>query len=191
MTRGFTLRNARREDASEIAKLFLISSDGLAEYIWSKIDAPGLSLAEIGAGRYARDDVAFSYRHCMVAERHGTTVGMLHGFEMPESGGETEEDPVLRPYAELEDAGSYYISGIALFPDHRGQGLGTALLEAAHERAVALGLPRASLICFEQNEGAMRLYQRFGYQETARRPLVAHPMLHYAEGDAVLLARAV
>jgi len=191
MARKFTLRNATREDAGEIAKLFLISSDGLAEYMWSQIDAAGRSLAEIGAERYAREGVALSYENCIVAERNGITVGMLHGFEMPESDGGITKDPVLRPYAELEDAGSYYVSGIALFPDHRAQGIGTALLEAAHERAISLKLPRVSLICFEMNEDAMRLYKRFGYQEFARRPLVPHPMLHYKEGDAVLLVKAI
>ena len=191
MARRFTLRDATREDAGEIAKLFLISSHGLAEYIWSQIDAPGQSLAQIGAERYAREGVAFSYEKCIVAERNGIIVGMLHGFEMPESDGSVTEDPVLRPYAELEDAGSYYVSGVALFPDHRGQGIGTALLGAAHERATSLRLPRASLICFEMNEDAMRLYKRFGYQEFARRPLVPHPMLHYKEGDAILLVKAI
>ena len=191
MARKFNLRDATREDAGEIAKLFLISSDGLAEYIWSRIGAPGRSLAETGAERYAREGVAFSYENCIVAERNGIIVGMLHGFDMPEGNGGVTEDPVLRPYAELEDAGSYFVSGVALFPDHRNQGIGTALLEAAHERATSLRLPRVSLICFEMNEDAMRLYKRFGYQEFARRPLVPHPMLHYKEGDAILLVKAI
>ena len=191
MARKFTLRDATREDAGEIAKLFLIASYGLAEYLWSRVDAPGQSLAEIGAGRFAREDHPSSYENCIVAERGGIVVGMMHGFEMPEGDGSVTEDPVLRPYAELDDAGSYRVSGVALFPDHRNQGIGTALLEAAHERATSLRLPRASLICFEMNEDAMRLYKRIGYQEFARRPLVPHPMLHYKEGDAVLLGRAI
>lgn len=191
MTTDFSIRDAAREDAREIAKLYLIASDGLAEYIWRQIDMPGLSPEEIGAHRYAREDVPFSYQRCMMAERDGRILGMLNGFEMPESDGQIEEDPVLQPYAELEDAGSYYISGIALYPDHRGQGIGSALLKAAHERARNLNLPRASLICFERNQGALRLYQRFGYEEQDRRPLVPHPTLHYTDGDAILMVRSV
>ena len=30
-------RKAVKEDSTDIARLFLVSSDGLAEYIWSKI----------------------------------------------------------------------------------------------------------------------------------------------------------
>jgi ribosomal protein S18 acetylase RimI-like enzyme len=107
----------------------------------------------------------------------------------PEAGVET--DPVLRPYAELEDYGSLYLSGIALMPEHCGQGIGTRLMAAVEGRARALGRPRVSLICFERNEGAMRLYRRLGFVELARRPLVPHPLLHYPDGDAVLLAQPV
>lgn len=187
------IRPAVREDCAEIAKLFLISSDGLAEYIWGRMDMPGLSLIEVGAQRYAREETAFSYQNCLVVEQDGKVVGMLHCFPMdpdPDSS-EAESDPVLRPYSELEDYGSLYISGIAFYPNYRNQGLGTRLLEAAQDQARRLGLPRVSLICFERNEAAMRLYRRFGYREIDRRAIVPHPALHYSDGDALLLVRDV
>lgn len=184
------LRPARRDDAPAIAALFLIASDGLARYIWSRIDMPGKTLEEIGAARYAREGVAFSYQNCLVAEHNGRVVGMLHSFAMdrPEVP-ETETDPVLRPYAELEDYGSLYISGLAVLPAYRGRGLGRSLLLAAHDRAKAMGRPRVSLICFEANANAMGLYRAEGYRELDRRPIVPHPDLHYTDGEAVLLAR--
>ena len=192
MTGTITLRPAKRDDCADIARLFLISSDGLAEYIWSQVAEPGESLAETGRRRYAREDVAFSYQNCTVATLSGARVGMVHSFPMPESDGEEEADPVLRPYAELEDPGvSLYISGIATYPEHRRKGYGRRLLAAAHQRARTLGLPRVSLICFEDNQGAMRLYRRHGYEEAARRAVVPHPSLHYADGDAVLLVKAL
>ena len=117
---------------------------------------------------------------------------MAHSFPMDaDPAAEPETDPVLRPYAELEDYRSLYLSGIALFAEHRGQGIGTKLMAAVDERARAVNRPRVSLICFEPNEGAMRWYRRLGYQELARRALVPHPLLHYSAGDAVLLARGV
>ncbi len=54
-------RQAVKEDSADIARLFLISSDGLAEYIWSKVAEPGETVIEAGAHRYAREGVAFSY----------------------------------------------------------------------------------------------------------------------------------
>jgi ribosomal protein S18 acetylase RimI-like enzyme len=188
-----TLRQAERDDCARIARLFMIAADGVAEYIWSKIDAPGLSLLEVGERRYAREGVAFSYQNCMVAERDGAVVGMVHSFPMrrPDgSDGHGETDPVLAPYAALEDYGSLYISALATFYEYRNLGIGTRLLEQARRRARALGLERLSLICFEKNEKALRLYRRLGFGELDRRAIVPHPFLRYREGDAILLARS-
>ena len=187
-----TIRAARKEDAREIAKLFEISSDGLASYIWSKLQGPGQSLIDVGAARYARENAIFSYQNCMIAERAAEIVGMVHCY--PENGPPDEvrdSDPILRPYLELELYGSLYISSIAVFEAFRGQGIGTGLMDVAFERADALRLPHVSLICFEQNEGAMRLYTRLGFREIDRRAIVPHPSLHYRDGSALLMAREV
>ena len=188
--RPATIRPAIREDSAAIAELFLISSDGLAAYIWSGMGMPRLSLIEIGTQRYAREGMAFSYQNCLMAETAGGVAGMVHSFEMT-AGREAEDDPVLRPYAELEDAGSLYITGIAVHPRSRDAGIGTRLLEAAHDRARRLTLPRVSLICFERNAAAMRLYHRHGYAERDRRAIIPHPTLHYKDGDAILLVKQV
>lgn len=184
------VRRARKKDAAEIARLFLVSSDGLAAYIWSRLAAPGETLAAVGARRYARTGTAFSFENCLLASVDGAVAGMAHAFPMPaRAADEVEEDPVLAPYAALEDAGSLYLSGLAVDAAHRGRGIGSALMDHVERLAIATGCGRVSLICFERNEGAMRFYRRRGYRETARRPLVPHPTLRYAGGDAVLLAR--
>jgi ribosomal protein S18 acetylase RimI-like enzyme len=98
---------------------------------------------------------------------------------------------VLQPYCELEDYGSLYISAVAVFSQYRGLRIGSILLAEAQRRAQRLAQPRLSLICFEGNHRALRLYQRLGYQESDRRPIVPHPSLHYSDGDAVLMVRTV
>ena len=134
--------------------------------------------------------MAFSYENCLIAELDGATVGMAHCFAMEmDPDGEAESDPVLRPYGELEDYGSLYLSGLAVVEACRNAGIGAALMAAVNRRARDLSLARISLICFERNEGAMRLYRRLGFREVSRRALVPHPALHYQDGDAVLLAR--
>lgn len=186
------IRLATRNDCTDIARLFLISSDGLATYIWSRMHMPGLSLEDVGTRRYAREGVAFSYENCLVATDGDAVLGMLHAFPMERAAdAQPENDPILRPYSELEDYGSLYISGVALYPGHRRKGIGTRLLDAAASRARRLGLPRLSLICFEENRRAMAFYYRYGFAEIDRRPLVPHPTLKYREGDAVLLACAI
>jgi len=194
MTDTMTFRPARRDDARPIAELFQISSDGVADYVWTLLQSeyPGLSLIEIGERRYARQDTDFSYENCIVAESGGEVVGMLHSFAMPDEiePPPADMDPVLRPYAELEIAASLYISGLALKPAFRGQGIGTKFLGLAHERARTLGLQTLSLLVFEANEGAVRLYEREGFTEQDRRAIVPHPLIHYT-GDAILMAAKV
>jgi len=196
---GVRLRPATRADAPAIARLFLVSSDGLAAYIWGLMAPamPGLTLEQIGAARYARDGVAFSWQNCTVAEAPGAAggpgavVAMLHAYRIdppdPAAPPDPDPDPVLRPYQELEDPGSLYISGIAVLPDWRGHGIGNRLMAAAEARARAERLPRLSLICFEANAGAARLYRRLGFRVVGRRALVPHPCLHYQSGDALLM----
>lgn len=182
------MRRARKEDAAEIARLFLVSSDGLAAYIWRRLARPGEALADVGARRYARTGTAFSFENCLIVTVDGAVAGMAHAFPMPvRAEDDVEDDPVLAPYAALEDPGSLYLSGLAVDEAHRGRGIGGALMDHVEGLAIERNCRRASLICFERNEGAMRFYRRRGYREIARRPLVPHPTLRYAEGDAVLL----
>lgn len=186
------IRPAGRTDSTDIARLFLISSDGLAEYIWSRITRPGETVTEAGARRYAREDVAFSYQNCLIAERDGRTVGMAHSFPMEaDPDAEPETDPILKPYSDLEEYGSLYLSGLAVDAGHRNDGIGNALLAAVNRRAREFGVQRISLICMERNEGAMRLYRRLGFKERDRRAIVPHPCLHYDDGDAILLSREI
>lgn len=97
--------------------------------------------------------IGWPRRLCMESNCQGRRgAGMLHCFEMENDQGEEgpgaapEADPVLRPYMELEDYGSLYVSGVAVEMEFRGQGLGTKLIERAEARARELGLPRVSLI---------------------------------------------
>lgn len=188
------IRDAQKQDARRIAELFRISSDGYADYVWRKhqVDHPGLSPLEIGQRRYERDDAAFSYRNCMVIVCAAEVVGMMHAFVMPTSEPDAppERDPVLAPVAALEVPGSLYLSGLAILAVWRGCGLGSALLDAARARARKLGCDRLSLICFEQNDRAMRLYRRQGFYEIDRRTIVPHPLIRRS-GDAVLMVANV
>jgi ribosomal protein S18 acetylase RimI-like enzyme len=101
-----------------------------------------------------------------------------------------ETDPILVPYSVLEEDKSYYICGMAVEEEHRDKGIGTGLLEEAERTCRQLGLGKLSLIVFERNTGARRLYERYGYAETRRHVVVPHPLIHYT-GDALLMVKKV
>lgn len=185
------MRPATREDARKIAELFAISSGGVAEYVWGTLapEYPGLTPVEIGAQRYAGDRGNFSYKNCTVAELGGEVIGMLHAFPMePAEGEEPREpvDPVLEPYARLEAPGTYYVSAMALLPGHRGKGLGTRMLEIARENARRSGCREVSLLVFGQNEGAVSLYERNGFEVIDRAAVVTHEKIRYT-GEVLLM----
>jgi ribosomal protein S18 acetylase RimI-like enzyme len=182
------IRSATRQDARDIATLFLMSSDGLASYIWSLVAEPGADLIDVGTARYERENTAFSYQNCHMVDVDGRVAGMLHAFEMT-ADDTPETDPVLRPYSELEDPGSLYVSGVAVHEAFRRQGLARALMEHADAVARAQGLPRVSLICFDRNTPALDLYASLDFREIDRRAVVPHPSLHYPDGNALLLVR--
>lgn len=63
-----------------------------------------------------------------------------------------------------DHAGMGAIQNLGITPSHRDQGLGTILLLNAVEGFRAAGLNRVHLEVTAENEGAIRLYQRMGFQ---------------------------
>ena len=188
---NYTIRPARKSDCPAIAALYRISSDGVADYIWTKMAEPGEDILKVGQRRYEREESLFSYCNCHVVESDGEVIGMLVAFPMHVDPAEEEEtDPVLSPYSKLEEDNSYYICGMALIPEHRGTGIGTQLLQLAEQHARQNGFSKLSLIVFEQNVGAKHLYDRFGYKEVKREAIYPHPLIHYS-GDAILMVKSL
>jgi ribosomal protein S18 acetylase RimI-like enzyme len=182
-------RSAVRADAREIARLFQISSEGASDYIWSQIAEPGQDLLDVGAIRYARDDVDFSYQNCLIAEADGQVIGMMHSYVMRHDPlAEPTTDPVLAPYADMEVPDTLYISSLALHEGWRNRGLGVQFLAHAQERAERLGLNGLSLIDYAANTGARRFYERHGFGIIKTCQVTPHPMIRVT-GDAYLMHR--
>ncbi|MGG3508655.1 GNAT family N-acetyltransferase [Paenibacillus lautus] len=70
-----------------------------------------------------------------------------------------------------ENKGFGYVSddipelGMALLPESRRQGLGTALMKELFRGMKEHGIQKVSLSVAPENTGAMKLYERFGFQE--------------------------
>jgi ribosomal protein S18 acetylase RimI-like enzyme len=56
------------------------------------------------------------------------------------------------------------VQNLGLTSSHRGLGLGTILLTCALNGFLQHSLDRATLEVTAQNSGALRMYQRFGFQ---------------------------
>ena len=79
---------------------------------------------------------------------------------------------------------------LATYPRYRNHGVGSALLARVDDLARVAGCQLASIEVFEQNTGAVRLYERLGYQLVERRAAVPHESYPYT-GQVVLLTREI
>jgi ribosomal-protein-alanine N-acetyltransferase len=78
-----------------------------------------------------------------------------------------------------------HINNLAVLPEHRGTGIGSALLTRALAEGAALGAKRATLEVRRSNQAARRLYERFGFSVAGvRHSYYSHPV-----EDALVLWR--
>jgi ribosomal protein S18 acetylase RimI-like enzyme len=188
------IRPAKADDSRFIAEMIEVSSDGVALIEWTEAaqQADGRSALDIGAEMYASDDGDYSYRNCWIAEVSKQPAGMLLGFPMPARDAEDVVPPpfdgsdVFAPYKYLEAPDSWYICGLAVLQEYRGHGIGTGLMQIARKQALTNGYKQLSLVVFEENRAAVRLYQRLGYKIIDRAPIVPHPLIRYG-GEALLM----
>jgi ribosomal protein S18 acetylase RimI-like enzyme len=167
------LRPATRGDAADLARLVDLASEGLSSYLWARMAEPGETAHDVGRRRAARDDGGFSWRNATLAEMGGRVAGGLVAYRLGDAPAPLDDLPALfRPMQALENAapGTYYVNVLATYPAFRRRGVAGRLLDAA--AAAAQGSAGLSLIVADANVEARRLYDRFGFRETARAPLV-------------------
>ena len=63
-----------------------------------------------------------------------------------------------------------HINNVAVLPQFRGSGMGSAILQHVLAEAKRLGANRATLEVRASNDGARRLYERLGFHAAGRRP---------------------
>ncbi len=190
MMTNIAFRPAIKADCRTIAKLYSISSDGVSDYIWTKLAEPGEDIIDVGQRRYEQEDSVFSYKNCTVATCGKQVIGMLVAFPFFSSEGEEELDPILAPYNRLEEDNSFYICSMSVLPEFRGQGIGHKFLMIAERLAREQDMDKLSLIVVEEKEGAHRLYLKHGYREVARDAIVPHPLIR-CSGSALLMVKHI
>ncbi len=188
-------RNATKEDCRSIAELAEIAGEGIPSYFWSLSAEEGQDSLDVGENKAASETDNFSYHNTTMVILDGNIVAMMLAYRLPET--EDAEDlnelpKLIRPLVELEQCvpGTYYINMIAVFPDYRNMGIGSKLMYLANQLAKKSGCDTLSIELFEQNEGALRLYQRQGFEIIESRPVVPHSCYPY-DTNVLLLTRSV
>ena len=189
MIEDITIRPARLEDCPAIAELVGMATYGGAEVAWQHRD-PDAPTLETGARVFAAGEGNESYRNCLIAEHAGAVAGLLYSYPMAlEPPDVTGLPAAIAAFARFHLWGSFFIDCIALYPDYRGQGIGTRLLGIARGQARDHGLDVLSLQVYASNP-AVRLYERHGFVEAGRQPVVPHPLIRM-DGDVLLMKAGV
>ncbi len=189
------IRKASSSDVNDIAKLALIAGEGIPAWFWKQSAAEAQNIEDVGATKLLSATDNFSYRNAHVAVIDGKVAGMILAYRLPDEEHAEDLDDLpqfIRPLVELEQCvpSSFYINMIATFPQYRNMSIGTQLMDIVDRLAIDAACSLSSIEVFEQNEGALRLYQRLGYEVAEKRRVVPHEC-HPYDGDLLLLTRRV
>jgi ribosomal protein S18 acetylase RimI-like enzyme len=177
------IRRGEPVNAAEIAALILLSADHFLPAVFGPGVPGGLRVLTEGRG------TLFSHEHAWIVASEGRAAGMLLGY----SGVEKAAEDLATGWGLLRALGpglllrlrrllrlqrmigslgpsEYYVSNIAVFPEFRGRGMGTMLMEVAEREARAAGLAAIVLDVETDNGQAIRLYQRLGFATTSATP---------------------
>lgn len=145
---------------------------------WSRIF---MELAE-------RPDSQYSYRNALKAvDDNGEIAGIIVAYD----GGRLAElrerfferfhkefGREIGPVADETEPGEWYLDSLAVFPEYRGRGIATMLINAAIDRSPENLRP--GLLCSKTNPSAARLYENLGFKVVGERSFFGEKMLHYS-----------
>jgi len=189
------IRKAVKSDVKDIARLALIAGEGIPAYFWAQSAAAGQQLEDVGASNLLSENNNFSYRNVHVAVIDDNVAAMILAYRLPDADNAEDLDELpefIRPLVELEQCvpSSFYINMIATYPQYRNMSIGTKLMGIVDKAAKDAGCTLSSIEVFDQNEGALRLYQQLGYEIIQKRAVVPHAC-HPYKGQIVLLTRPI
>lgn len=76
------------------------------------------------------------------------------------------------------EAGELYIDSLAVWPQYRGEGIASQLLEQTKLKCKKMNLPAVGLLVDAGNPKAERLYKRCGFEIVGVNEWGGHPMKH-------------
>ena len=193
------IRKATAADGSDLVLLTDAATRRLITWIFSLSAEVGQSPAEVARRSMQSDETSVQHlRNWDVVERsngsnRGQVLGGLNSYRHPpvvDAPAESPTAPVLQPVNDLKRIaeGSWYISVASVFLENRGEGIGHAILALGEQKARAAGCDRLTLLVGSFNEGAHRLYQRFGMHEGGREAFVPFSGSD-PDGDWILMVK--
>lgn len=166
------LRPFKPEDADTVARLNDMASGGILLTVWKRMAGTNGDPWEYG--RLQQFEQIKSGWNIVVLDQgsgvEAVMMGQPHGAEPASLEG---VDAEWVPLLELENLvpEAWCLNVIATLPAYRGLGHGARLMAHAQSMARAGGHSRIALVVSDASTPAIRLYERSGFAEYARRPM--------------------
>lgn len=190
--KDITVRDANKGDAEHIAEAIMMAVGGdLVEDIGNGRGREAVK--EVFAALARMEESQYSYRNSMVAvTRDGEIAGIVVAYDgriliearrlffslAKDRLGWEIRDKASDGEPEVEtDPSEYYLDSLAVWPQYRGRGISSTLIEAVEEKARTAGKP-VGLLCDEHNHSARRIYEHLGFREVGKRPFAGELMAH-------------
>lgn len=176
------IRQANREDAWQIAELFLLAWP--VDQILEANEISYQQLLEAISTVSAMSGTIYSYENTIVAEADGKVVGAMCGYDGADY--QRFKQPVVEllgndsGFAQLKEteAGEFYLDSVGVLPEYRGRGIASRLFEAQIARGTGLGHEHAGLIVDEDKPEAEALYLRLGFRYVDDKDFFGQRMKH-------------
>ena len=176
------IRRARKEEAAQIAELFMLAWP--VEEILESNGIPYEQLHESMTAIAAAEETIYSYENTFVAEVDGKVVGAMCAYDGADY--MRLKQPIVNElgadsgFAQLKEtkAGEFYLDSVGVLPEYRGRGIASSLFEAQCERAASLGHKVAGLIVDIDKPQAEALYARLGFRYLDDKDFFGHTMKH-------------
>ena len=176
------IRQASKEEASQIAELFM-----LAWPVDEILESNGLTCEQLHESITliaANEKTIYSYENTLVAEIDGKVVGAMCAYDGADY--QRLKQPivdVLGPdcgFAKMKEteAGEFYLDSVGVLPEYRGRGIASRIIDAQCERAASLGHKVAGLIVDIDKPQVEALYSRLGFTYLDDKDFFGHTMKH-------------
>ncbi|WP_137137201.1 GNAT family N-acetyltransferase [Rhizobium sp. FKY42] len=186
------LRPASVNDCAHLVLFADMATRRLTSFLWALSAWPGQSAFEVGRNIIRNDSNHFThFQNWLLADINAEIVGGFNGYIIPVSAKSPQAGPEhLVPLNELKAmvVGSWYISALAIYPEHQRKGLGSVLLAEAERLARIKYATQLSLLVGSFNSTAYALYKKAGFAELDRRQFLPFPGSD-EQGEWVLMAK--
>lgn len=181
------IEKATKADGRHIARLIMMAmSEDCCRFIAGEkrtlqdFECMMMELAE-------KDFSQYSYNNTVMArDTDGTVMGACVAYrgdrlhELREAFFDAAKRHLDRDFSHIDDEtepDEYYLDSLAVYPEYRGRGVATALLQTMIARAHDEGLPPALLVD-KENPSAERLYLSIGFRFVNEKVWGGHEMKH-------------